>query len=129
MVAAPASSRRRASTAGITPRRRLAAVAALALGFAATVILVVLAIQARGRGMLIFILVLSAVAVAWQGSRRRGRLRLLAVSAGALSLAGFLALLIARQPLLVIGLLAALALATTAARYALRTRVSLPPAA
>jgi diacylglycerol kinase family enzyme len=129
MVAAPASSRRPASSAGTPRGRRLAAVAALALGLAAMAILVVLAIQDRGRGMLAFVLLLSALAVAWQGRRRRGRVRLLALGAGALMLAGFLVLLIARQPLLVIGLLAALALATTAGRYALWRRVSRPPAA
>jgi diacylglycerol kinase family enzyme len=109
--------------------RRLAAIAALALGLAAMVILVVLAIQARGRGLPAVVLVVSALAVALQGRRRHGRVRLLALAAGALMLAGFLVLLIARQPVLVIGFLAALALAMTAGRYALWTRVSLPPAA
>jgi diacylglycerol kinase family enzyme len=115
-------------SSGSTRRRRLAALAALALGLAAVVILLVLAIHDRGRGMLAFVLVLSAVAVAWQGLRRHGRLRLLALAAGGVMLAGFFVLLIARQPLLVIGLVAALALATTAGRYALWTRVSLPSA-
>ena len=113
---------------GSARRRRLAAVAALALGLAAIVILLVLVIQDRGRGMPALVLVLSALAVARQGRRRRGRLRLLALGAGGLMLAGFFVLLIARQPLLVIGLLAALALATTAGRYALWTRVALPSA-
>jgi diacylglycerol kinase family enzyme len=113
---------------GSVRQRRLAAVAALALGLAAIVILLVLVIQDRGRGMPALVLVLSALAVARQGRRRRGRLRLLAVGAGGLMLAGFFVLLIARQPLLVIGLLAALALATTAGRYALWTRVALPSA-
>jgi len=112
-----------------TPTRRLAAVAALALGLAAIGILLALAFQDRGRGLVAFVLALSALAVSWQGVRRRGRLHLLALGAGGLMLAGFLVLLIAHHPLLVIGLLAALALATMAGRHALWTRVSLPPAA
>lgn len=108
--------------------RRLGAFAALALGLAAIAILVVLAIHDRGRGALAFVLVLSALVAAWQARRRQGRLRLLAVGTGALMLVGFLVLLVARQPLLVLGLLTSLTLATTAGRYALWTRVSLPAA-
>jgi diacylglycerol kinase family enzyme len=113
---------------GSAPKRRLAAVAALALGLAAIVILLVLVVHDRGRGMPGLVLVLAALAVARQGRRRRGRLRLLALGAGGVMLAGVFVLLIAHQPLLVIGLLAALALATVAGRYALWKHVSLPSA-
>ena len=119
---------RPALSSGCTRRRRLAALGALACGLAAIAILVVLGIRDRWRGMPAFVLVFSALAVAWLGLRSRGRLRLLELGAGGLMLAGFLVLLIGRQPLLVIGLLAALALATTAGRYALGARVSLPAA-
>jgi diacylglycerol kinase family enzyme len=106
----------------------MAAVVSLALGLAAIGIVLVLGIRDRGHGMLALVLLFSALAVAWQGRRHRGRLRLLALAAGALMLAGFLVLLIARQPLLAIASLAALAAATAAGRYALSARVSLPPA-
>jgi diacylglycerol kinase family enzyme len=116
------------TTSGTARRRRLAALLALMLGAAALVLLIVLGIRDRWRGMLAFGLLVAAFAIGWQGLRRRGRLRLLAFGAGGLILAGFLVLLIARQPLLVAGLLAVLALAATAGRYALWARVSLPPA-
>ena len=110
-------------------RRRLAAVAALALGSAALVILVALVSIDPLRGILALLLLLVALAAAWQGLRRRGGSHLLGLGAGALLGATGTALLIARQPLAVLGILAALAIAIQAGRYALRVRVALPLAA
>ena len=110
------------------PRRRLAALAALAFGLAALALLVVLVFNGPGRGILALALLISALAFAWQGLRRRGGLRLLGLGAGALLGAAAAAVLVAREPLMLLGLVAALALAIVAARYALRVRVALPPA-
>ncbi len=123
-----ASGSRPAVSTGRKRERRLAALSALVLALAAIAILVVLGIRDHWRGILAFILVLSALAVAWRGVRRRGRLRLLALGAAGLMLAGFLVLFIARQPVLAIGFLGALALAMMAGRYALWARAPLPTA-
>jgi len=110
------------------PRRRLAALAALALGLAALALLIALVATDPGRGLLALALLIAALAMAWQGLRRRGGLRLLGLGAGGLLGATVPALLLARQPAMVLGMLAALAIAIVSGRYALRARVAHPPA-
>jgi diacylglycerol kinase family enzyme len=109
-------------------RRRLAALAAFALGLAALALLIALAIIDPWRGVLAVALLASALAAGWQGLRRPGTSRLLGVGAGALLMAGFVALLIAREPVLVLGSVAALSLGLSAGSYAFRLTVTLPPA-
>jgi diacylglycerol kinase family enzyme len=106
----------------------LAAVAALALGLAAMAGLTALIATDPLRGVSGAALLTSAVAAAWQGLRRRGGARGFALVASALMLAGVVALLVTRQPLLVLGAVAALGLSMTASAYAFRSRVALPPA-
>jgi hypothetical protein len=104
-------------------RARLAAVAALALGLAAMAGLTALIATDPLRGVSGAALLTSAVAAAWQGLRRRGGARGFALVASALMLAGVVALLVTRQPLLVLGAVAALGLSMTASAYAFRSRV------
>lgn len=107
-------------------RRRFAAVAALTFGLATLAILVALAIIDPLPGILALLLQIVAVAAAWQGLRRRGGWHVLGLGAGALLAAAGTSLLIGRQPLAVLGMLAALAVAIEAGRHALRVRVALP---
>ena len=108
--------------------RRLAAFTALALGLAALAMLIALAIIDPWRGVLALALLASALACGWQGLRRRGTPRLLGLGAGVLLMAGFVALLIAREPVLVLGLVATLSLGMTVVSRAFRLAVALPPA-
>jgi diacylglycerol kinase family enzyme len=108
--------------------RRPAACAALALGLAAVVIVIVLGIVDAWRGLLAVPLFVCALAVAWQAIGRRGTWRWVGLGASVLLLAGFVALFVGRQPVLVLSLLSALALGMAAGRYAFRVRVALPGA-
>ncbi len=112
----------------VMSRPRLGAVAALAFQATAIVILIVLVLDDPGRGLLGLVLIASAVALAWQGVRRSGPLRGLGLTVSALLLAGFIALLVGRHAVLVLGFLAALSVAIGAASYAFRVRVALAPA-
>jgi hypothetical protein len=111
------------------PRRRLAAFAALIVGAGAVLGLVALVVADRGRGLLGPPLFALSVALAWQGVRRRGGARVLGLGGGAVVLAAFAAVIVARHPLILLAVLAALALAAVAGRYAFSARVRRPRAA
>jgi diacylglycerol kinase family enzyme len=116
------------STLDATPRRRLLAVVALILAFAALGQLVALSIVAFPRAAVALALVAAGFGSAWYGVVRRGAVHVLALIAGALLLVVFLVLMIAHRPGLALGALVALALCVTAARYAFRIHVALPAA-
>ncbi|HXJ19528.1 MAG TPA: diacylglycerol kinase family protein [Polyangia bacterium] len=109
-------------------RRRLAAAATLGLGSAALAALAVLVVADPWRGLWAVALFAAAVAVAWQGLRRRGVRRLVGLGAGALLLVGFVTLVMAREPLVLLASVVALALALSAGAYAFRLRATLPRA-
>jgi diacylglycerol kinase family enzyme len=109
-------------------RRRLAALAALALGLAALVLLIVLVALDLGRGILSVALLALSLAVAWQGLVRRGARRVLGLGAGALLATAVVALLISGEPALVLALVAALSLGLAAASDAFHVPVALPRA-
>jgi diacylglycerol kinase family enzyme len=107
-------------------RHRLAAFAALALGSFALAVLVVLIFRHPWRGLLGLVVLAAALAAAWYGVRRRGPARALGLEAGVVLLAGFVALLVGREPLPVLVLVAALAVGVAAGRAAFGMRVALP---
>jgi diacylglycerol kinase family enzyme len=109
-------------------RRRLAALAALTLGLAALAMIVALAVVDLRRGMPALALLACAAALAWYGRQRRGTSRVIAFGAGALLLAGYVALLVARSPGLVLGLVATVGFGLTAGGHALRSTATRPPA-
>jgi diacylglycerol kinase family enzyme len=109
-------------------RRRLAAIAALALGLAALVLLTVLAIIDFRRGVLSLALLALSLAAVWQGVIHRGASRVLGVGVGALLAGSLAALLMSGEPALVLGLVTALSLGLAAASYAFYIPVALPPA-
>src|SRR5687768_16722777 len=101
-------------------RRRLAAALAVLLVPAGLALGVALAIVTFPRGIFgLALLALAAVAL-WQGLIRRGVARVAGVGAGLLLAAGVVALLVSRQPVLVLAAVAVAALAPAAARVAFR---------
>jgi diacylglycerol kinase family enzyme len=109
-------------------RRRVAAAATLGLGWAALATLALLIATDPWRGLGAVALLAVATAVAWQGLRRRGGWRLVGLGAAALLLAAFLAVVVAREPLVLLAALLSLALSVTAGTYAFRLRAALPRA-
>ena len=109
-------------------RRRLAAFAALALGFGALVLMIVLAVIEFPRGALRLALLALAVAAAWHGLVSRGALRVLGFGVAALLAVCIVVLLITGEPVLVLALVAALSLGLAAGSYAFYVPVALPPA-
>lgn len=108
---------------------RLWALASLLLAIAATVLAIVLAIQRFPRGLSVLACFVLAVLAAWYAVQRRGVARRLLASAGALLLAGAVALIILEgKPLLSALVLVALAGAVVAARRAFTLHVELPAA-
>jgi diacylglycerol kinase family enzyme len=110
-------------------QRRLAALVALALGAAALAMAAILVVSDPLREALRLLLLVGALAAAWQGVRRRGVRRFLWLGGGALLLAGDVTLLVMGRPMLVLGLVAALALAIVAGSRAFSAHVELPSAA
>jgi diacylglycerol kinase family enzyme len=98
------------------------------LGLVAFAMMVMLAVVDFRRGMPGLALPGGAAALAWHGRRHRGASRVIAFGVGALLLAGYVALLIARSPGLVLGLVATLGLGLTAGSYVFRSTATLPSA-
>ncbi len=109
-------------------RRRLAAIAALALGLVALGLLIVLAITDIRRGVLTLAVLALSLAAAWQGLVHRGASRVLGLGSGALLAVVTVALLFSGEPALVLALVGAPSLALAAASYAFYVPVALPPA-
>ncbi len=108
--------------------RQLAAFAALALGLTALVLLTVLAIVEFPRGALGLALLALALIAAWLGVERQGAQRVVWLGAGALLVVAIVLLLVAGEAALVLGAMAALALAVLAGSYAFRIHMALLPA-
>jgi diacylglycerol kinase family enzyme len=106
--------------------RRLAALLALVLGAAAIALAAILVLRDPVRAALRLLLLAGALAAAWQGLRHRRAPRLLWLGAGALLLALDVALLVTGKPLLMLGVLAAVALGIVAGSRAFTGRVALP---
>ena len=109
--------------------RRLWAVGALALGLVAIVLAIVTAIAHFPSGLAVLACLILAVCCAWLGITRRGAARTAGVAAGALFLAGAVALVVVQarvveDAIVVVAILAALA----AAREAFKAHAHLPPA-
>jgi diacylglycerol kinase family enzyme len=109
-------------------RRRLAAIAALALGLVALGLLIVLAIIDVRRGVLTLALLALSLAAASQGLVHRGVSRVLGLVSAALLALATVALLFSGEPALVLALVAAPSLAVAAGSYAFHVPVALPPA-
>ncbi len=117
-----------ASAPRVAPARRALAVATLALGTTSVVVGVIAAVNHFPRGLWVFVLVVAAVTCGWHGLVRRGIERVAFLAIG-LVLAGVaVALLVARDPLVTIVIVASAAAALHCARLALPSRVRLPPA-
>src|ERR1700742_4030859 len=110
-------------------RARVLAAAALALGGAVVVVGVVAAVDHFPRGLFVFALVLLAAACAWHGVMRRGVARAVLVGIGAVFVVLALALLVSRDPLVTVLIIACAAGAVQCARSALTARVTLPSVA
>ena len=109
--------------------RRLWAAGALALGLVAIVLAILTAIAHFPSGLVVLACVILAVWCAWLVITRRGAARTAGVAAGALFLAGAVALVVVQarvveDAIVVVAILAALA----AAREAFKAHAHLPPA-
>ena len=98
--------------------RRIAAVGALVIGFAALVLAVTVAVQEFPQGLIVLGLVCVAGLVAWYGVLRRGAVRAVGLSVGAIAFAAAILILLNERLLEVVlivgGLVSAGALARTA---------------
>ncbi|HEY1569166.1 MAG TPA: diacylglycerol kinase family protein [Solirubrobacteraceae bacterium] len=110
-------------------RARALAAAALALGAAAVVLGVLAAVQHFPRGLFVLALVLLAAACVWHGVMRRGVARTVLVGMGAVFVVLAVVLLVGRDPLVTVLIVACAAGAVVCARLALTARVTLPRAA
>jgi hypothetical protein len=108
--------------------RRWAAIASIAFGAAALALSIVPAVIDFPWGALGPVLLLLLSTASWQGLVRRGALHVAWFAIAALLAAADVAVQVARQPVCVLGALAALAVALAAASVALRIRVALPAA-
>ena len=109
-------------------RKRLAAIAALASGGAAVAVAAIEAVRNFPRGAIVLACVAAALwmavyAITGRGARRAGGLALATVLLGAA-----IAVLVGREPLAVLFVVAAAALSVACARAAFRVRVELPRA-
>jgi diacylglycerol kinase family enzyme len=121
-----------AHATGVGPRvdagHRALAAAALAFGTVASVLGVIAAIRHFPRGLWVAALVAAAVAWAWHGLVRRGSERVVSLGFAVALEAAAVVVLVARDPLSTIIVVACAAGAVYCAREALPSRVSLPPA-
>jgi diacylglycerol kinase family enzyme len=109
-------------------RKQLTAVLALALGGATLVVAVATAVREFPRGVFVVALVILALAAGWYGIRRRGAARAVAAAVAVVLLGGAVGLLVTRDPLLAVAIVALSVLALGAARSAFRVHVDLPAA-
>jgi diacylglycerol kinase family enzyme len=109
--------------------RRLAAGAALALVALALLLAAVAVVLAFPRGLVLLACVAAALAAGWHGLVRRGRARVAGLGAAAVLGGTPLLVLVAREPVISIAVVAALWLALGATRVAFRLHVGLPAAA
>jgi diacylglycerol kinase family enzyme len=108
------------------PVRRLAAVAALVLAFVSVAVALDIAIVNFPRGLFVLALVLVALVAACQGALRRGTIRALGLGVAIAALVVALVLLVSRDPVRTIIVVAATVAALAAARAAFTVRVKLP---
>jgi diacylglycerol kinase family enzyme len=107
-------------------RHRLAALAALVLVAIAASLAVVTAIAAFPRGVVVLVCVALAVSAGWYGIVRRGAARAIGLTVAVSLVAVAAALLLAREPVLMILIVVTSWLALVAARAAFRMRIDLP---
>jgi diacylglycerol kinase family enzyme len=121
---------RRATGSGprVDAARRALAAAALALGAVAAVVAMIATVRHFPRGLWVILLATAAVACAWHGLVRRGAERVVPLGIAIGLAAAAVALLLARDPLATIVVVACAAGAVGLARLALPSRVRLPPA-
>jgi diacylglycerol kinase family enzyme len=109
-------------------RKQLTAALALALGGATLLMAVATAVREFPRGLVVVALVTLALAAGWYGIRRRGLARAAGTTAAVVLLGAAVVLLVARDPLLAVGIVALCVLTLGAARSAFRVHVDLPKA-
>ena len=108
--------------------RRPAAALAVVLALTSLALGVALALATVPRGLVGLALLVLAAGLAWHGLLHRGPVRVVAVATGVVLAGVVVGLLVAREPVLVLGAVAALWLALAAARLAFRIHVTLPAA-
>jgi diacylglycerol kinase family enzyme len=106
--------------------KRIAAFSALALGAAAGVLAAATAVREFPRGLAVIACLGLALASGWYGLVRRGPARVAGLGAAALLAAVDVVLLVSREPLMTVSVVAALWLALAATRLAFRMHVDLP---
>jgi diacylglycerol kinase family enzyme len=111
-----------------TSTRRLGAVGALLIGFAALVLAVVVVIQEFPEGLIVLALVCLAAFAAWNGSLRRGLTRVAGLTVGAVAFAAAILILVGDHALEVALVVGGLLLAGACARAAVGMPARLPPA-
>ena len=109
-------------------RKQLAALLALVLGAATIALATVTAVDRFPRGLFVLACVVGALTAGWYGVRRRGLARAAGLAVAAVLLAAAILLLIGRDPLRAVAIVAATWLALAAARVAFRVHVDLPGA-
>ncbi len=109
--------------------RRIAAVAALLLGFGGLGLAVVVAVQEFPRGLIALACVAVAAAAAWYGILRRGAVRIAGLAIGALGLGAAIVLLASDRLLEALLVVAALVLSCACARAAFAIRAHPPQVA
>jgi len=107
--------------------RRLAAAAALLLALVSVVVAAVTAVRQFPRGLIVLALVLVALAAAWHGVLHRGPIRAAGIALALAALGGALALLLGREPVALIVVVATAVAALASARAAFAIRVQLAP--
>lgn len=105
--------------------RRLAAVGALALAVVSVVVAVVTAVNHFPRGPVVLVLAVVALGAGWQGALRRGVVRWLLIGLALVALAVALVLLLGRDPVATIVVVAAAIGALAAARAAFSVPIRL----
>ena len=109
--------------------RRIAAVAALLLGFGGLGLAVVVSVQEFPRGLIALACVAVAAAAAWYGILRRGAVRIAGLAIGALGLGAAIVLLASDRLLEALLVVAALVLSCACARAAFAIRAHPPQVA
>jgi diacylglycerol kinase family enzyme len=109
--------------------RRLAAVSALVLALAAVIAGVIVTFKHFPRGLAVLALAVVALGAAWQGVLHRGVARALELAGAVIALAAVLVLLLGRDPVATIVVIATVLGAIAAARAAFAAQVRLAPVA
>jgi diacylglycerol kinase family enzyme len=107
---------------------RAAAAAALLLALVALIVAIVLAVVEFPRGLIVLVCIALALGAGWYGLVRRGVARAIGLGAAVVLAVVALVLLVSRDPVATLVVVAALWLSIVAARLAFRMHVDLPSA-